>query len=105
MRALMRYEWPGNVRELSNVIERALILNSGPELQLDAAFQGRSERTQAGESLEAVERAHFLRVLERCHWRITGVGQAAEILRMKPSTLRHRLKKLGIERPVIRFSA
>ena len=99
MQALMRYSWPGNIRELGNVIERALILSSGSVLRLDAAFAGHSERAQPGESLEAVERAHLLHVLARCRWRITGVGQAAETLRMKPSTLRHRLKKLGIERP------
>jgi len=99
MEALTHYPWPGNIRELSNVIERALILTSGTELQLDAAFTGRSERAQLGERLEEVERAHLLHVLERCHWRITGRGHAAELLGMKPSTLRNRLKKLGIERP------
>jgi len=99
MQSLTRYAWPGNVRELSNVIERALILSSGPVLRLDAAFAGRSQRVQSGERLDDVERAHFLRVLERCHWRITGAGNAAEILGLKPSTLRSRLKKLGIARP------
>jgi formate hydrogenlyase transcriptional activator len=100
MQALIRYSWPGNIRELGNLIERALILTSGTVLRLDAAFAGDSERAQPGESLEAVERAHLLHVLERCQWRITGAGRAAEILRMRPSTLRSRLKKLGITRPV-----
>jgi len=101
MQALTRYSWPGNIRELSNVIERALILTKGSEFKLDASFVGRSERTQPGESLEEVERAHFLHVLERCRWRITGPGHAAEILRMKPSTVRYRIKKLGINRPAV----
>jgi transcriptional regulator with GAF, ATPase, and Fis domain len=99
MRALTRYDWPGNVRELSNVIERGLILSTGTELRLDGVFEGLSERAEPGESLEEVERAHVLHVLERCHWRITGSGHAAEILRMRPSTLRSRLKRLGIVRP------
>jgi transcriptional regulator with GAF, ATPase, and Fis domain len=99
MEALSDYSWPGNVRELGNVIERALILSHGPELRLDAAFHSRPVRAQPQESLEDVERAHLLQVLERCHWRITGPGHAAEVLRMQPSTLRRRLKKLGIERP------
>jgi transcriptional regulator with GAF, ATPase, and Fis domain len=99
MQALMRYSWPGNIRELGNVIERALILSSGTMLRLDAAFSGQLERAQPGESLEEVERAHLLQVLERCQWRITGTGHAAEILRMRPSTLRSRLKRLGITRP------
>jgi transcriptional regulator with GAF, ATPase, and Fis domain len=101
MEALTHYSWPGNIRELGNVIERALILSPGRELRLDAAFAGRLERAQLGERLEDVERAHLLQVLERCHWRISGAGHAAEALGMKPSTLRNRLKKLGIERPRI----
>jgi len=105
MEALTHYSWPGNIRELGNVIERALILTSGTELRLDAAFGGRSERAQLGERLDEVERAHLLHVLERCHWRITGPGHAAEVLGMKPSTLRNRLKKLGIERPQTEFDS
>jgi transcriptional regulator with GAF, ATPase, and Fis domain len=99
MQALMRYSWPGNIRELGNVIERALILTPGTVLRLDAAFAGGWQGARPGESLEEVERAHLLYILERCQWRITGVGHAAEILRMRPSTLRSRLKKLGITRP------
>jgi len=99
MQALMRYSWPGNIRELGNVIERALILSSGTMLRLDAAFSGQLERAQSGDSLEEVERAHLLHILERCHWRIAGAGHAAEILRMRPSTLRSRLRRLGIVRP------
>jgi transcriptional regulator with GAF, ATPase, and Fis domain len=105
MQALTRYAWPGNVRELGNVIERALILTTGPVLQLDNAFAGRSPRAQPGDRLDDVERVHFVRVLERCRWRITGAGNAAEILDMKPSTLRSRLKKLGVARPTAPPSA
>ena len=49
--------------------------------------------------MDDVERVHFVRVLERCGWRITGSGNAAEVLGMRPSTLRSRLKKLGVQRP------
>jgi transcriptional regulator of acetoin/glycerol metabolism len=99
MRALARYGWPGNVRELGNVIERALILSRGSELCLDAFLA--SEKAHAGpsERLDEVERAHLVRVLERCQWRINGAGNAAEALGMRPSTLRSRLKKLGVARP------
>ena len=99
MRALVAYSWPGNVRELANVIERALILSRGPELHLDNFPTVRRASARSSLRLEDVERAHFLRVLEDCDWRITGTGNAAEILGMRPSTLRSRLKKLRVARP------
>ena len=99
MQALTRYAWPGNVRELGNVIERALILSPGPVLALDAAFAGSAKGPSATERMDDVERVHFVRVLERCHWRISGKGNAAELLGLNPSTLRSRLKKLGVARP------
>jgi formate hydrogenlyase transcriptional activator len=99
MQALVGYSWPGNVRELGNVIERALILSRGPELRLDAFGASHRAPAEPPLRLDEMERAHFLRVLERCGWRITGFGNAAEILGMRPSTLRSRLKKLGIARP------
>jgi transcriptional regulator with GAF, ATPase, and Fis domain len=104
MQALIHYAWPGNVRELANVIERALILSPGPVLELEAAF-GRAQRRDPGARLDDVERAHFVRVLERCEWRISGTGNAADLLGLKPSTLRSRLKKLQVERPAARFTA
>jgi transcriptional regulator with GAF, ATPase, and Fis domain len=100
MEALTRYAWPGNVRELANVIERALILSSGSELRLDLFIASHPPNASPPERLDEVERTHFLRVLERCHWRITGPGNAAEVLGLRPSTLRSRLKKLGVTRPV-----
>jgi transcriptional regulator with GAF, ATPase, and Fis domain len=102
MAALERYDWPGNVRELENVIERALILSLGETLLVDERtfalpVNGRAE--PGGWSLEDVERAHVLKVLGLCGWRIAGRGNAAERLGMNRSTLRSRMEKLGIERP------
>lgn len=51
-------------------------------------------------SLKGVERAHLLTVLSRCGWRVEGRGNAAETLRLTPSTLRYRMRILGIRRPV-----
>ncbi len=99
MTALRHYSWPGNVRELANVIERALILSRGPELYLDAFLDSLEVEACPRERLEEVEREHFTNVLERCGWRIGGPSNAAEILGMHPSTLRSRLRKLGIRRP------
>jgi len=102
MRALCQNPWRGNVRELSNVVERALILSPGSTLQLDEAFGGGTPAgpgvAGGGQTIEAVERAHVEAVLERCGGRVEGPGNAAAVLGLKPSTLRSRMKKLGIRR-------
>jgi formate hydrogenlyase transcriptional activator len=104
MAALVSYGWPGNVRELENVIERAVILSMGPELEIPAGRFGLPERvaTEAveGLTLEAMERKHILRVLREAHWVIGGPTGAAARLGMKRSTLNSRMQKLGIARPV-----
>jgi transcriptional regulator with GAF, ATPase, and Fis domain len=121
MDALAAYDWPGNVRELENLIERAVILTPGETLRFDMATLGGTPRdpvsqetesapvgpdvatepsTPASVRLEDVERAHILSVVESCGWKIKGVGNAAEQLGLKEGTLRSRMKKLGIRRPV-----
>jgi transcriptional regulator with GAF, ATPase, and Fis domain len=105
MAALQAYEWPGNVRELQNVIERAMILSPGPVLHVEEALgpttpeQEGSGRSRPAESLRDIERAHIVQVLDRCGWTIEGRGQAAERLGLNPSTVRNRMRKLGIRRP------
>ena len=106
MEALVAYAWPGNVRELQNVIDRALILSTGYTLRieesLDAGGAGRGTRGRASggiEELAAAERSHIIGVLDRCGWAIQGHGKAADRLGLRPSTLRNRMRKLGIRRP------
>jgi transcriptional regulator with GAF, ATPase, and Fis domain len=105
MAALQAYDWPGNVRELQNVIERAMILSTGTVLRIDETLGTGAEgpddasRRSRGESLQSLEHAHIVEVLERCRWTIEGRGQAAERLGLNPSTLRNRMRKLGIKRP------
>jgi formate hydrogenlyase transcriptional activator len=96
--ALQAYPWPGNVRELRNVIERAMIVSSGKTLVVQLPKAGSSE-TEDTPSLEDTERRHILHVLERTGWRVAGKAGAAEILRLKKSTLYSKMKKLGIRRP------
>jgi transcriptional regulator with GAF, ATPase, and Fis domain len=104
MAALQANDWPGNVRELQNVIERAMILSRGSVLRVDevlgpvAEVQDEARRRAPAESLQDVERSHILRVLDGCRWTIEGRGQAAERLGLNPSTLRNRMRKLGIRR-------
>jgi PAS domain S-box-containing protein len=127
MARLAAYPWPGNVRELENVLERAVILANGPTLEVgpdvlpafasplpdttsrngaEAAAKAASESPSAAASpatapqptLEAMERQYILDVLRKTNWLITGPRGAALMLGMNPSTLRSRLKKLGISR-------
>ncbi len=100
MRLLETYDWPGNVRELENVIQRAIILTNGPVLSIGDAWLPPRERLPIGEALPLLEleRRHIMNVLQTAGWRIEGASGAARILGMKPSTLRHRMGKLGIVR-------
>jgi PAS domain S-box-containing protein len=97
MEALQRYRWPGNVRELRNVVERAVILCEGPELQIELPVASSTSRPRACR-LEDVEREHILEVLEQTSWRVRGLGGAAELLDVRPTTLESRMAKLGIRR-------
>jgi PAS domain S-box-containing protein len=97
LRDLQGYSWPGNVRELRNVIERAVILASGPHLAVQAPKP--SARTaQTAQTLEALEIRHIRSVLESTNWRVRGRGGAAERLGLKPTTLESRMARLGITR-------
>ena len=105
LEALQQYDWPGNIREFENVIQQAVILSRDGVLDL-ANFSGVSVRPVVPsypdqlEKLVDVQRAHILRVLESTNWRIEGTTGAAKILGLCASTLRTRMRKLGIRRPV-----
>jgi PAS domain S-box-containing protein len=120
MERLVAYPWPGNVRELENVIERAVILSRGPDLEVEGLHapleraDGSNGAHQTPEqpqrrvsdgapiegtqSLEEIDRAHIVEVLQRTGWKIDGTDGAARLLKLHPSTLRSRIKKLGIRR-------
>ena len=114
MRLLMTYHWPGNIRELQNVIERAAILardkvvpiaphlvDSGIGTNADAFQAAATGKTPAAEEFVALaenEARYIRQVLEHTRWAIAGKGGAAEILDLPASTLRSRMKKLGIDR-------
>ena len=100
MQALMKYSWPGNVRELEHLIERAVILSTGPDLKMpafDAEFSS-AAAVASPSALEEVERQHILNVLRRTRGKVAGPGGAAERLGMNRTTLNSRMRKLGISR-------
>jgi len=100
MNALQNYQWPGNVRELENVLERAVINSSGPKLHLvDELKKPQKDLSTTQKTLEAVEREHIVRILEQTQWKVSGKTGAAEILGLNRSTLRARMRKLGILKP------
>ena len=107
LKELASYSWPGNVRELESIIERALISaedNSALELPGPLRLIATMEQTKSGlptdngADLHAVERAHIINVLDSTDWKISGAGGAASMLGIPSSTLRSKMKRLGITR-------
>ncbi len=113
MNALSQYRWPGNIRELQNVIERSVILSSGPSLNVPVAeLQSRPEPAPANDAAQAkserripvrsilaeVDRNQIIRALKEADGRIGGSGGAAARLGLKRTTFITRMKKFGIQR-------
>ena len=98
---LTAYPWPGNIRELQNVVERAVVLAQGPEIEIDESVLMPDDelRSTNPRLLDDMERGHIISVLEEAGWVIDGGKGAAALLGLNPSTLRFRMKKLGISRP------
>lgn len=99
---LMDYHWPGNVRELQNIIERSLILNPKGPLTFDHLFQGPNQKSPAPagkrtDNLDQVISQHIKNVLAKAEGKVNGDKGAAALLGVNPSTLRNRMKKLGID--------
>src|SRR5262249_19256574 len=99
------WRWPGNVREMENLIERAVILSTGPELRVPLAeLRAEDDTTTAAATpaaqgtLEDVERDHILQVLRETKGVIGGPHGAAMRLGLKRTTLNFKLRKLGITR-------
>jgi PAS domain S-box-containing protein len=98
MQVLQNYSWPGNVRELEHAIEGAMITARGKKLNFELP-QIADNTLSDFKSFEEMERDYILRVLEAKNWRIGGEDSAASTLGMHVSTLRGRMKKLGIKKP------
>ncbi len=101
MNQLQLQPWLGNVRELENAVERAMVVGQEPELrEQDFIFklQGISGVGGLSKTLEDMERAHILRVVEECGG---NQSHAADVLDIDRVTLYHKLKKYGWTRPSV----
>lgn len=103
VKRLMSYHWPGNVRELENIIERALILNKSEwlsfqecDLPLSPPVYQESKSRYDLQPLNTVVHSYIVKILMLTQGQIDGDNGAAKILNINPSTLRHKMKKLGI---------
>src|SRR5271157_3159148 len=106
LRPLLDYDWPGNVRELENVIERAVVLATGPHLTVDLLpdiLIGRGSKfamldhpadASLFEIIEDCERRIISDMLEKCGWNQT---EAADRFRIPLSTLNQKIKRLNVE--------
>ena len=109
---LLSYHWPGNVRELQNIIEHAVITSQAeclcPEVALQPGIKpggvglaGADTPIMTVDQMRDAQRDNIVRALRACNWRIAGGQGAAQLLGVKPSTLRSQMKVLGIELTVV----
>ena len=101
MNSLCCYAWPGNIRELQNVIERAILLTEGHDLELSlprAANPAPVPLRRPDHTLEEMERSYIAETLRRTDWVVGGREGAAAKLGLPRTTLISRMRKLGISR-------
>jgi formate hydrogenlyase transcriptional activator len=101
MDALVNAAWPGNIRELENLIERAVILTQGTELNVPMSElkKSSSRASVAGSKFHDVERSAIIDALKAASGKIAGSGGAAERLGLKRTTLQNKMRRLQISKP------
>ena len=110
---LQAYDWPGNVRELEHTIQRAVVVCRGSQIEVEdlglygsriagTALSLKRSNLARGREIrpwDEFERRYILEVLEATNWHIKGSKGAAALLKLPPSTLYGKMRKLGIKRP------
>jgi transcriptional regulator with GAF, ATPase, and Fis domain len=104
LKNMIAYDWPGNIRELENLIERSVLLTKGTIIE-EIFLPTKHARENSGISKDLRiktifenERDYIINILKKCNGRIWGSGGAAEILNVPPTTLKSKMKKLGIQK-------
>ena len=92
-----RYDWPGNIREVRNVVERAMVVAHGTQIQLvDISFPFPPSATPSGgASLEEVEKDQIMKILNQTNG---NIAQAAEILKISRLTIYNKIEKYHLKR-------
>ena len=99
MDVLKCHDWPGNIRELQNVIERAVIMATGPVLELQTrGFATQNAGSAPTRTLEDAARAHITETLRETNWVVGGRAGAAAKLGLARTTLIAMMQRLGIRR-------
>ncbi|KIQ22900.1 hypothetical protein RT99_07275 [Flavobacterium sp. MEB061] len=104
LQQITNYNWPGNIRELEHVIQRAILLTDGntiKDIELSTSSKMHADQASESFSIKTIlenERDYILYILKKCNGKISGIGGAAEILDIHPSTLNSKIKKLEIKR-------
>jgi len=107
LKNIMTYDWPGNIRQLEHLIERSVLVTEGniiEDLPLPATFKKEITAATQVFSIKTIhenERDYIIQVLKKCGGKIWGAGGAAEVLNLPPSTLKSKMKKLGIRKEII----
>lgn len=101
IKLLSAYRWPGNIRELAAVIERAVILGSGKELDVCSALNKPAVEDSESDSgfltFDEMAKKHIENALRICNGKMGGEDGAAELLGLNLSTLRGKMRKYGIK--------
>jgi transcriptional regulator with GAF, ATPase, and Fis domain len=102
LKSMLAYHWPGNIRELENLIERSVLLAKGSVIEnISLPVIKKEISNTEGLHIKTIhenERDYIIAVLRKCNGRIWGAGGAAEVLNIPPTTLKSKMKKLGIRK-------
>ena len=94
MKRIQEFNFPGNIRELENLIERAIVVGNGKRISLKDLPLEKSMVSSNNESLEDIEKAYVLQILQKYEWNISRTARALKVDRV---TLYHKIKKYNLK--------